>query len=102
MCLNSECSENSLICSMCRNDHHQGHLTKPLKYYIDSLKKEYEQESRNFSKEFDSLEESRAIFFLKLRESVQKVAEQFQKLEEEVMERYNLIHSQILEEVLPI
>ena len=38
VCLNEGCRENSLICSMCRNDKHQKHHTKPLKFYLQELK----------------------------------------------------------------
>ena len=85
VCMSPECAEKSLICSMCRNDQHRGHATCPLKYYIETLKKEYEGDARNFEKEFEALEESRALFLLKLRDTVEKAAEQFRKLEEQVM-----------------
>lgn len=52
VCLNEECSMQSLICSFCREEKHKGHITKPLKFYIEDLKKIYENEKKDFSKEF--------------------------------------------------
>jgi hypothetical protein len=34
ICLNSECHEHSLICSLC-TPKHRGHAYKPIKVYLD-------------------------------------------------------------------
>lgn len=35
VCLNDSCRDDSLICSMCKNDKHKGHTTSPLKFYLE-------------------------------------------------------------------
>ena len=40
ICLNPECHENSLICSLC-TPKHRGHNYKPIKIYLDELYSKY-------------------------------------------------------------
>ena len=40
ICLNNECHEHSLICSLC-TPKHRGHNYKPIKIYLDELYKKY-------------------------------------------------------------
>lgn len=56
VCLNQDCSLQSLICSICREEQHKGHITRPLKFYIEDLKKKYENEKKDFSRELERLE----------------------------------------------
>jgi hypothetical protein len=41
---------------MCREENHKGHTTQPLKFYIETLKQQYENNQKDYSKEFESLE----------------------------------------------
>ena len=41
ICLNSECHENSLICSLC-TPKHRSHNYKPIKIYLDELYRKYQ------------------------------------------------------------
>jgi hypothetical protein len=50
VCLDEKCAENSLICSMCREEGHKGHLTQPLKLYIEALKQQCESDLKNYSR----------------------------------------------------
>lgn len=37
VCLDNKCSEQMLICSICKSEEHDKHATQPLKMYIDHL-----------------------------------------------------------------
>lgn len=41
---------------MCRDDAHKGHSTLPLKFYIENLKQQYDNEKKDYSKEMEALE----------------------------------------------
>ena len=52
---------------MCRNDQHKGHATFPLKFYLEQLKKDYDQNARDYAVELEAVEEAKAKFFIKLK-----------------------------------
>ena len=67
VCLHDACKDDSLICSMCRNDQHKGHVTYPLKFYLERLKKDYDLNARDYAVELEAVEEAKAKFFIKLK-----------------------------------
>lgn len=53
VCLNVGCFENSLICSLCTTQQHQGHVFKPLKFYLDELHKQYRSGPSKFEEQIE-------------------------------------------------
>jgi hypothetical protein len=84
---------------MCREEGHKGHITQPLKCFIESLKQQYENDLKDYSREFQGLEESKSMFLMRLRETVERVAEEFQRLEQEAIERFEELRTQMMEKV---
>ena len=99
VCLNESCFHRSLICSMCKNTEHKGHNIKPLKFYLSDLKVEYDENRRDYDSELEVLEETRFNFLTKFKETVEKVAEEFKKMEEQSMQKFEVIKNQILDKV---
>lgn len=69
---------------------------RPLKFYIEGLRKQYQEEQADYGREMEVLEELRVQFLGKLREAVERVAEEFRKLEEEIIERFEVLRGQII------
>ena len=55
ICLDRECSEASLICSLCTTSKHANHNFKPLKFYIDELYSNYHNTPSKYGIQLEEL-----------------------------------------------
>jgi hypothetical protein len=55
ICLNRECADSPLICSLCASHRHKGHAFKPLKIHLDELYGRYSGAERRYGAELEEL-----------------------------------------------
>jgi heme oxygenase len=84
---------------MCSTERHKGHQFKPLKIYLDELYKRYRGGDNQYHEELEELEKRKIMLLVNLRNCVEKIAEEFSKLEEDIIFTYENIKTQIQENV---
>lgn len=99
ICLNRECTDSPLICSLCASQNHKGHQFKPLKIYLDELYSRYKDNNGRYGQELEDLEKRKIMLLVYLKNCVERLAEEFSRLEEDILSTYDLIRTQIQENV---
>jgi hypothetical protein len=100
VCLNKECANKSLICSICKTESHVDHTIKPLKFYIHELSEKYAKGSAgDINDRLDELDRGRNEYLLAIQEVVEELAQRFKELEKIIISRYDALRSELLQEV---
>jgi hypothetical protein len=99
ICLNRDCTDSPLICSLCASQNHKGHQFKPLKIYLDELYSRYKTGDARYGHELEELEKRKMMLLVYLRNCVERLAEEFARLEEDILFTYDSIRTQIHENV---
>lgn len=99
ICLKRECEESPLICSLCATQRHKGHAFKPLKIYLDELYSRYRTAESRYGHELEELEKRKIMLLVNLRNCVERLAEEFARLEEDILFTCDSIRAQIQENV---
>lgn len=99
VCLEDSCKDKSIICSLCTSEGHLNHQTIPIKFHIDAQHKKYKQFPLDYEKELSVVEQQKNVLLIKLRNTVEEIAEAFMKLEQEIILQYDEIKNHLIQVV---